>query len=179
MNLIIGLGNPGPKYKKTRHNAGKLVVKKISPRLKTNKKLSSKLAKSENVFYATPATYMNESGIAVQALISFYKIKPKNIIIICDDIDLPLGTIRIREKGSAGGHNGLKSIISRLNTQDFPRIRIGIGPQPNNVPSEKYVLQKFNKEEWQTLETDIIPRAQEAIHTIITSDIQKAMNKYN
>ncbi|NQU77301.1 aminoacyl-tRNA hydrolase [Candidatus Falkowbacteria bacterium] len=179
MYLIIGLGNPGLKYNSTRHNAGKLVIKKISPKLKTNKKLSSKLTKSDNVIYATPQTYMNESGRAIQALASFYKIKPENIIIICDDIDLPLGKIRIRKKGSAGGHNGLKSIISHLNSQNFPRVRIGIGPQPDNVPSEKYVLQKFKKEEKQTLETDIIPRAIEAIQTILTSGAQEAMNKYN
>ena len=179
MHLIIGLGNPGLKYKKTRHNAGKLVIEKISPKLKTNKKLSSQTAKQGDIIYATPTTYMNESGLAVQALAFYFKIEPKNIIIISDDIDLPLGAIRIREKGSAGGHKGLQSIIQHLGASNFIRLRLGIGPQPDNMPSEKYVLQKFNKQQSQIFQEKVIPKAIQAIKTIIKEGVESAMNKYN
>lgn len=187
MYLIIGLGNPGLKYKKTRHNAGALIIEKILTsyilHLTSSKNLHAKLVKSvirdKQCLLATPTTFMNDSGRTVQALASYYKIKPQNIIIISDDIALPLGTVRIRSKGSAGGHQGLQSIIKHLGTPDFTRIRTGIGPQPDNVKSEKYVLQKFKKQEWDIFQNQVIPKALNALKTIISKGVGETMNDYN
>ncbi|MBU4331647.1 aminoacyl-tRNA hydrolase [Patescibacteria group bacterium] len=187
MHLIIGLGNPGTKYKKTRHNAGFLVIENLAMRVDCNqpllKKCNALIAKTDiggtDVLLAQPQTFMNESGKAVQALAHYYKINPKNILIIYDDIDLPLGKIRIREKGSAGGHKGLQSIIDYLNTNEFSRIKIGIGPQPENIPSEKYVLQNFKRNEWKIMQEDMIPKTIEAIECFLKNGIDKTMCEYN
>lgn len=134
MILIVGLGNPGKKYKKTRHNVGHLLI--------------DEFPKRRNFIIAKPQTFMNESGKAVKALVKFYKIKLESLWVVHDDIDLPIGTIRISKNRGAAGHKGVQSIIKELKTKDFWRIRIGIQPKtgkPKNV--EKFVLQKFEKEE--------------------------------
>jgi len=155
MKLVVGLGNPGKKYKKNRHNLGFMVidtlVKNLNERLKVCKRTNSKRAKvkinNKEVMLAKPQTFMNKSGLAVRKITNYYKIRPRDIWIIFDDIDLPLGEIRIRHQGSAGGHNGVASIIENLSTDQFNRLRIGIGSnREKNIPAEKYVLQNFNKD---------------------------------
>jgi len=156
MKLVVGLGNPGKKYKKNRHNLGFMVidtlVKNLNERLKVCRRTNSKRAKvkinNKEVMLAKPQTFMNKSGLAVRKITNYYKIRPRDIWIIFDDIDLPLGEIRIRHQGSAGGHNGVASIIENLSTDQFNRLRIGIGSnREKNIPAEKYVLQNFNKDE--------------------------------
>ena len=150
MKLITGLGNIGDKYCFTRHNAGFMLVDKIALdnnlSFKTESKLKCMLTRmrynGEDILLIKPTTFMNLSGEAVSAVINYYKIDIKDIIIIYDDIALDLGRIRLRPNGSDGGHNGIKSIIKHLGTKDFNRLKIGIGPQPP-IPSENYVLQNF------------------------------------
>lgn len=159
--LIIGLGNPGKKYEKTRHNAGFMAIdflrKKFdAPKLKLNKKFNAEIVKTESkkekIIMAKPLTFMNNSGEAVFSILSFYKIKPKDLIVVHDDMDLDLGDLRENTGRGSAGHNGVQSIINILGTKDFLRWRIGIGrpeKSANNktIPPDAYVLQKFNKEE--------------------------------
>ncbi|SHN54512.1 peptidyl-tRNA hydrolase [Fervidobacterium gondwanense DSM 13020] len=171
--IIIGLGNPGEKYENTRHNVGFMVLDKLS---KSWKRGPNYLYSDINIFgekvrLVKPTTYMNLSG-------EVFKYLPHDdIIVVYDDLDLPLGRIRIRKNGSAGGHNGIKSIISFIG-QDFPRIRIGIGPKPQDVDAADYVLSNFSQEEFEKLEK-VMELTIEAIKSIISEGIDKAMNKYN
>ena len=152
MVLIVGLGNPGPKYEKTRHNAGFWIVDALAEAFgwKWSKKLFINALVAEGnidgnkVVLAKPQTYMNRSGEAVGKLAKKYKMTPEQTIVVYDDVDIELGDTRWRESGSAGGHNGMKSIIKHLGTQDFPRLRIGIGSPPERVPLEDYVLGNMN-----------------------------------
>jgi peptidyl-tRNA hydrolase, PTH1 family len=150
MFLIIGLGNPEPKYTKTRHNVGFLVVDELTKTQgatwKTKTDLHAEVAETK-IILAKPQTYMNDSGKAVAALIHRYHTEPQHLIIISDDVDLAVGTIRTRVEGGSGGHNGLKSIITLLGTQQFCRVRIGVGAHPLNIPLENWVLSTFTKEE--------------------------------
>ncbi|NBS69290.1 aminoacyl-tRNA hydrolase [bacterium] len=151
MFLIVGLGNPEPKYFKTRHNIGFLAVDEIAHTLQASWKkkaeVSAEVAETHvdqmKVILAKPQTYMNLSGKAVAALLYRFHIEAHHVIVISDDVTLPVGTIRIRKEGSAGGHNGLKSIINSIGTQQFTRIRIGVGAQPPQIPLEDWVLQKL------------------------------------
>lgn len=185
IKLVVGLGNPGSGYRRTRHNTGFLVIDQLAKdwglKFTVSKKCHALIAKTETHLLAQPQTFMNESGQAALALSHYYKykIKPEDIIIIYDDIDLPLGKIRVRKKGSAGGHKGMQSIIDQLGTQDFPRVRIGIGPKPTKISSEKYVLQKFKKDEWKILQKKVMPKAVKAIEMVLKFGIEKAMNEYN
>ena len=168
MKLIIGLGNPGPEYKNTRHNIGFQCLDMLSEKLeakpfKFEKKFNAQVtegnfssaspgnANQEKLLLAKPQTFMNVSGESVQALTQFYKIAPRDLWIIYDDIDLPLGKIRVRNEGSAGTHNGMKSVIEKLGFQNFPRIRVGIESRgehaPENQEISSFVLHAFNKEE--------------------------------
>lgn len=161
MKLIAGLGNPGGKYAKTRHNAGFMCVDALAEKLnaqkfKTDKKFSAQIAeveyKDEKLLLVKPQTYMNESGKSINKLVNFYKCEPKDLLVVYDDIDLPLGSIRLRQKGSAGSHNGMKSIIESLGFSHFPRLRIGIENREKTfLIKEKdlsaFVLSKFNAEE--------------------------------
>lgn len=158
MKLICGLGNPGPKYEKTRHNVGFRVLdayaeqEEFPPFEERGKALvSEKGSGSAKVILMKPLTFMNLSGVAVQELIQFYKIDLKDLLVIYDDVDLPLGTLRYREKGSAGTHNGMKSIVETLATLDFPRLRIGIESRgttaPEQMPLDAFVLAPFLPEE--------------------------------
>jgi len=177
MLLIIGLGNPGLKFKKTRHNIGFRVVDALQkennfPKFKLNKKAKVEVTKGEingqTVFLAKPQTYMNESGFAVKALILNLKLQIANLIIIHDDFDLPFGEVKVAENSGSGGHRGVESIIQALNTKNFKRIKIGIRPaietsggsSPVNLRAEDFVLKKFTKDEEKLLVFgDIIRKA--------------------
>ncbi len=163
--LIVGLGNPGPKYTKTRHNVGFMALEKLAKKenalFRSNKKLIGEIAEiglgSEKRILLLPTTFMNESGKCVKAAMKWYDIKPNQILVILDDIDLPLGKLRIRLQGSSGGHNGLKSIINHLGTDNFCRLRVGIGKpiESNNVGRDNtvsHVLGRFTSEEIKTIE---------------------------
>ena len=181
MKLIVGLGNIGEKYCFTRHNAGFMVLDKLALdnnfTLREESKLKCLLAKSSDIIYIKPTTFMNLSGEAVRAVMDYYKIDVKDLLIVYDDIALDLGRIRFRANGSDGGHNGIKSIIKHIGTRDFDRLKIGIGPQPN-IPSENYVLQNFPKEQLESLK-EVLKTADEAIEFYLENGIQKAQNKFN
>ena len=181
MKLIAGLGNIGDKYCFTRHNAGFMVLDKLALdnnfSFREENKLRCFLAKSGDIIYIKPTTFMNLSGEAVRAVMDYYKINVKDILIVYDDIALDLGRIRFRANGSDGGHKRIKSIIKHVGTKEFDRLKIGIGPQPN-IPSENFVLQNFPKEQLEELK-EILKRADEAIEFYLKNDIQKAQNKFN
>lgn len=181
MKLIAGLGNIGDKYCFTRHNAGFMVLDKLALdnnfSFREESKLKCFLAKSNDIIYIKPTTFMNLSGEAVRAVMDYYKIDVKDILIVYDDIALDLGRIRFRANGSDGGHNGIKSIIKHVGAKEFDRLKIGIGPQPN-IPSENYVLQNFPKDQLETLK-DVLKKSDEAIKFYLENDIQKAQNKFN
>ena len=184
IKMVVGLGNPGKKYETTRHNIGFLVVDEIfkSCEVKNTqdkfKASYAQVAFEGNVLYLVkPQTYMNLSGEAVHAMASYFKILPSEIIIICDDLDLPIGKIRLRESGSAGGQKGLDHIIQSFSTQEIPRIRFGIGKNPL-IETADYVLGKFEKEHIETVKKGII-QAKEAALTAVKKDFVTAMNLYN
>lgn len=185
MFLITGLGNPGQKYKNTRHNVGFMVLDKISEKLSTKIEkvkfkglLGDTNYKNKKVILLKPHTYMNLSGESVKDAASFYKIPIENIIIIYDDMDLPIGRIRIRSKGSSAGHNGLKSIIYQMSSENFSRIKIGIGKPQNKVKSKGHVLGKFSDEEREKID-EILDVAANAALTIVEHGADEAMNRYN
>ena len=165
MKLIAGLGNIGDKYCFTRHNAGFMALDKLAFdnnfSFREESKLKCFLAKSNDIIYIKPTTFMNLSGEAVRAVMDYYKIDVKDILIVYDDIALDLGRIRFRANGSDGGHNGIKSVIKHVGTKEFDRLKIGIGPQPN-IPSENYVLQNFPKDQLETLK-DVLKKSDEAL----------------
>ncbi len=177
MKLVVGLGNIGDKYLFTRHNAGFMVLDKICGEFKTDKQLKSLVAKQTGVIYAKPTTFMNLSGEAVRALTDYYGIDLDDILIIYDDLNLDLGTIRFRPDGSDGGHNGIKSIIKHLGSKDFARLKIGVGPQPP-IPSESFVLQNFPKEQHNALK-EVLQKSVEAVEFYLGNDMVSAQNKYN
>ena len=181
MKLIAGLGNIGEKYCFTRHNAGFMVLDKWALddgfSFKEEKKLKCFIAKNDEIIFIKPTTFMNLSGEAVRAVIDYYKIDIKDILIVYDDLSLDLGVIRFRASGSDGGHNGIKSIITHLGTDKFDRLKIGIGPQPA-IPSEYYVLQNFPKEKLDTLK-EVLKKSIEGIKFYLVSGMEKTQNKYN
>lgn len=184
MKIIAGLGNPGVRYEKTRHNAGFMVIDKLAESLKvtfTQEKFSSLFVKTrvkdEDVILLKPLTYMNNSGFAIRQCMDFYKAAPEDLIIIYDDVDLPVGKIRLREKGSAGGHNGMKSVIHCIFTQEFPRIRVGIGRDPQ-IEMIDWVLSKFREEEAEEL-NKALENASKAAEYSITNPFSAAMNLFN
>ena len=185
MYLIAGLGNPGREYEMTRHNIGFHTIDYIADKTGVSvKKLKHRALYGETkicgekVYLIKPQTYMNLSGDAIVEFSKFYKILPKNIIIISDDISLETGRIRVREKGSAGGHNGLKSIIAQLKTEEFPRIKMGVGAKKEGADLADHVLGRFPKSEIPVMEQAII-RAYGAVEEIIKNGTQSAMNKFN
>ena len=181
MKLIAGLGNVGEKYCFTRHNIGFMLLDKWSLDdgffFKEDRKLKCHLAKSSDLIFIKPTTFMNLSGEAVRAVMDYYKIDVKDLLVIYDDIALDFGKIRFRANGSDGGHNGIKSIIQHLGTNNFDRLKIGIGPQPN-VPSEVYVLQNFTKEQLEQLRK-VLSTSVEAVELYLKNGIEKAQNRYN
>lgn len=181
MKLIIGLGNIGDKYSFTRHNAGFMVLDKWAFddgfSFKEDKKLKCFIAKKDNILFIKPTTFMNLSGEAVRAVMDYYKIEVKDILVIYDDISLDLGRIRFRANGSDGGHNGIKSIIQHTGTKNFDRLKVGIGPQPN-IPSENYVLSNFPKEQHEELK-NVLKKSIEAVEFYLENGIEKTQNKFN
>jgi len=186
MYLVAGLGNPGDEYTMTRHNIGFSVIDYIADennvrvkKLKFKALYGEMTVGDEKVLLVKPQTYMNLSGESIRDFCSFFKIPPEQVIIICDDISLPPGKIRLRRKGSAGGHNGLKSIIYQLNSDEFNRIKIGVGsPEHEGYDLADYVLGRFAKDEIPVLE-DAIIKSYKAVREIVSRGIDSAMNKYN
>ena len=185
MHLIVGLGNPTKQYEGTRHNVGFETIDRIAAenQIRVEEKKHKALYGSgyiegEKVILAKPQTFMNLSGESVRELSDYYKIPAENIIVIYDDISLDVGKLRIRAKGSAGGHNGIKNIIAHLGTQEFTRIKIGVGEKPAKMDLADYVLGHFSKEE-QPVIRESADRAREAVCEIITHGAASAMNKYN
>ncbi len=183
MKMIVGLGNPGQQYAKTRHNVGFMAVDKLAQDLKAvvNKtKFKALIGEGyigqEKVILIKPQTYMNLSGEAVGSLVRWYKLNPSDVVVVYDDMDLPLGKLRIRPKGGPGGHNGMKSIIAHLGTAEFPRIRIGIGRAEHD--SVNYVLGNFAEQELDVINR-IMTKTVESIHVWVQQDINAAMNKFN
>lgn len=183
--LIAGLGNPGKKYIDTRHNVGFDMLDVIASangikvsKVKFKALIGVGKIKGRDVILAKPQTYMNLSGESIREIAQYYKIPPERIIIIYDDIALELGRIRIRKKGSAGGHNGMKNIIYHLKTEDFPRIRIGVGAPDSQEDIKNYVLDKFSKTDISVL-TNVAKDMPAVVNTIIEHGMDTAMNKYN
>lgn len=186
MFIIAGLGNPKKEYDNTRHNIGfdmidamaekyRISVRNIQNRAMTGKGVIS----GQKVLLVKPLTFMNLSGESIRPLADYYKIAPDTeLIVVSDDINLPVGQIRIRKKGSAGGHNGLKNIIAQLGTEEFQRIRIGVGGKPENYDLADYVLGHFTKEE-KILMEKAVSMAMEAAELMLTGDTDKAMNEFN
>jgi len=185
MKLIVGLGNPEPRYAATRHNAGWRVAEALAARAAASawrEKFAALLAEArwgtERVVLARPLTYMNLSGQAVRELVDFWKVEQEDLLVVVDDFALDLGRIRIRAEGSAGGHNGLESIIAHLGREQFARIRVGIGPVPKGVDQAAYVLSEFPAGERPVLE-EAIDRAADAAECWILMGLQEAMSRFN
>ena len=185
MYLIAGLGNPGKQYENTRHNAGFMALDALADQLgtsieeKKHKALCGKgLIGGEKVILLKPQTFMNLSGESIRAAADFYKVDPYHIIVIYDDISLEPGQLRIRKKGSAGGHNGIKSIIAHLGTQEFPRIKVGVGAKPDRMDLADYVLGHFSQIESRVMD-DAAKEAGQAAQAMILDGIEAAMNRYN
>lgn len=185
MYLIAGLGNPGSEYDKTRHNAGfdtidvlalrhGIEVKKAAHKALVGKGVIA----GQKVILVKPQTYMNNSGVSLIEICNYYGIEPEEVIIISDDVTLDCGKIRVRRKGSAGGHNGLKSIIEWLDTQDIPRVRVGVGKLPEHGDMIKHVLGHFTDSDRKLMEEGF-EAAASAVEEIITAGIDSAMNKFN
>lgn len=185
MYYIVGLGNPGLQYENTRHNVGFMTIDYLANKYDIDvrkSKFKSLYGQGEisghKVMLIKPQTYMNNSGEAVREIRNFYKFDIDKLIVIYDDIDIDFGTIRIRKKGSAGSHNGMKSIIYQIQDDQFPRIKVSIGKKPEKWDLANFVLSGFSKEEAEILE-DEIRIAAEAIEIILKDDVDKAMNKCN
>lgn len=185
MYLIVGLGNPGARYANTRHNVGFRVVEKLAEKhgltfdkTEHHAHTASGTILGKRVLLAKPMTYMNLSGEAVQPLVSFYKIPLDRVLIVGDDIDLPLGTLRLRKSGSSGGQNGLKHILQRLGTQEIARERFGVGRPPGHREAANHVLAPFKGDE-AILADEVIDRAVQAVEVWLTNGIDMAMTRYN
>ena len=184
--LIVGLGNPGPKYEATRHNVGFRAVAQVAQnagaridRAKFQALTCQTAVAGHRVLLMQPQTYMNNSGLAVRQAADFYCIPPERVLVLFDDIDLDVGRLRIRGKGSAGGHNGIKSIIASLHSQDFPRIKIGVGAKPHpDYDLADWVLSRFTAQEQKLLDP-AIDRAAEAVETVLKEGIERAASRYN
>jgi PTH1 family peptidyl-tRNA hydrolase len=183
--LIIGLGNPGRQYKSNRHNIGFMLLNHLAERLETsfsrlesNALVTKAKHQDHSIILAKPQTYMNLSGQSVASLVKFYKISLENLLVVYDDVDLPFGRIRIRPSGGSAGQKGISSIIERLGTTDFPRLRLGVGRPPGSKGAASYVLKNFSGEDAEFL-PHVLDRAVDAVFTYITYDLETAMNRYN
>ncbi|MEW5901138.1 MAG: aminoacyl-tRNA hydrolase [Acidobacteriota bacterium] len=182
---MVGLGNPGRGYAATRHNVGFLFIRRLARRYKMKlrkKKYQAKIAEGrrdgDELVLAQPQTYMNKSGVAVKRIMEGYGVPPENVIIVYDDLDIPLGQIRVRPEGSAGTHQGMRSVIGETGRRSFPRIRVGIGHVAGRGEAPEFVLSPFAKEELPPLEK-ALARAEEAAELILAGRIQAAMNAFN
>ena len=185
VRLVVGLGNPGRSYQKTRHNLGYRVVDLLAEKHKKKFKggkgeylYCRVVVEGRKVYLLKPLTFMNASGQAVFDSLRFFNLTPPELFVICDDVNLPLGSLRIREKGSDGGHKGLRSIIYQLGTEEFPRLRIGIGLAAEGIDLEDFVLQRFEKEEGKNVE-ELIQRGSEAVESSIILGVRESMNRFN
>ncbi|RMH80902.1 MAG: aminoacyl-tRNA hydrolase [Acidobacteria bacterium] len=185
IRLVVGLGNPGKKYERTRHNVGFMVVdellKKLKVRVYTEEGLSHLYKVNlygRDVLFSKPQTYMNNSGLAVLNLLEEYKIEPEEMLVVYDDLDLPLSKLRLRLEGSSGGHHGIESIIKEIRTQRFPRLKVGIGRPRDKNKVVEYVLSPFEKEEEETL-ARVLERASLCILRILEFGLDESMNFCN
>lgn len=185
MKLIVGLGNPGKQYDKTRHNVGFEVIDYLSKHLQIPLDQSKHKGlygfghiRGEKVFLLKPLTYMNLSGESVRPLMEYYGIELEDLIVIYDDLDLPVGRIRLRQKGSAGGHNGIKSIIAHVGSQEFNRIRVGVNRPSNGQAITDYVLSRFTKEEQEVID-QVVEKCSEACEASLEKPFLQVMNEYN
>jgi len=184
--LIVGLGNPGAEYARTRHNAGFLVVEELAQRAKAGwnfeKKFHARVAKAERdgrkVLFAEPQTFMNLSGESVSALLSFYRVPLAQLLVVVDDADLPFGEIRLKPKGSSGGHHGLQSIEQHVGSREFARLKVGIGRKDGRREITGHVLGKFGADEASLLEK-VLQRAAHQAECRVAEGIEKAMNRFN
>ena len=183
--LIVGLGNPGREYRETRHNVGFMLLDRLAvkinarfTRLQSRALVASSVYNENKIILAKPQTFMNLSGQSVQGLVHFYKMPLTNLLVAHDDLDLPVGTIRIRPDGRSAGQKGMSSTIERLGTDDFPRLRLGIGRPPGQMAAPDYVLQDFSNADLAII-SETLNRAVEAVLTFVADGLDPAMNKYN
>jgi PTH1 family peptidyl-tRNA hydrolase len=184
--LMVGLGNPGAEYARTRHNAGFLVVEELARRAKAGwnfeRRFNARLAKADQdgrkVLFAEPQTFMNASGESVGALLNFYRVPLAQLLVVVDDADLPFGEIRLRPKGSSGGHHGLESIEQHVGSREFARLKVGIGRKDGRREITGHVLGKFGVEEAPLLEK-VLQRAADQAECLVADGIEKAMNRFN
>ncbi|MDZ4767244.1 MAG: aminoacyl-tRNA hydrolase [Chloroflexota bacterium] len=183
--LIVGLGNPGAQYERTRHNIGFRVVDELArkhgltfSKIEQRAQVAAGTILGKRALLAKPLTFMNLSGDSVVPLARFYKVEPASILIISDDLDIPLGTLRIRQTGSSGGQNGVKHILERMGTQNIARVRVGIGRPPGRMDAAGYVLTPFKGDEEITA-LEMIDRAAKAAETWLTDGVEIAMTRYN
>jgi peptidyl-tRNA hydrolase, PTH1 family len=181
IRLIVGLGNPGREYEATRHNVGFMILDRVvtraGARFASERKFEGHLARADGLFFLKPQTFMNLSGRAVQAVCHFYKIAPAEVLVVYDDVALPEGTLRLRESGSAGGHNGMKSIIATLGTDAFPRLRFGVGASgPGRLVS--HVLGQLTAADFEVLDKSL-EKAAEAVNLTVRRGLAHAMNLFN
>lgn len=185
MKIVVGLGNPGRKYRRTRHNVGFEVVAELArrhgagrPKLKFDAELAEAFVGGRKMLLAAPQSYMNLSGQSVRRIVDFYGTPLHDVLVICDDLNLDVGRIRLRPSGSAGGQKGIRNIIERLGAQDFPRLRIGIGRPPGRMDPADYVLSRFRPDERETIE-EVLQRAADGVELWLERGIQTAMNRVN
>ncbi|WP_456402667.1 aminoacyl-tRNA hydrolase [Persephonella sp.] len=184
IKAVIGLGNPGKKYENTRHNIGFMVVDVVAPILKCGKKKIEKcfshiyICEDKDIILAKPQTFMNNSGVAVKNILEDYNLTPEEILVIYDDLDLPLGTVKLKKKGSSGGHRGVQSIIENIRTEEFPRIKVGIGRPPNKNQVVDYVLSPFSKEE-EILVDKILQHTANCVVNVVKYGVDKSLNLCN
>ena len=185
MWAVVGLGNPGLKYRNTRHNAGFLLVRRVAKgaglrlkKIRFGARIGRLIEAGEEILLALPQTYMNKSGESVKKIVTEANIPPERLVVFYDDLDLPLGDIRVRREGRAGSHRGMISVTSALKTRCFPRVRIGIGPLPPDREAADFVLSPFRAAEKERLALGL-NQAQQALRMILAGDIAGAMNRHN
>jgi PTH1 family peptidyl-tRNA hydrolase len=183
--VVVGLGNPGRRYTGTRHNVGFLLVRRLARRWgvkfrkrKYGAKVAETMRNNERLVLALPQTYMNLSGAAVKQIVAGYRIAPQHLVVVYDDLDIPIGQIRVRKEGRPGSHKGMSSIVAEIGTSAFPRLRVGIGPHPEADDVSEFVLSPFSREELSLLE-DALGRAEDALEMVIDGRIDAAMNTFN
>jgi PTH1 family peptidyl-tRNA hydrolase len=184
--LIVGLGNPGPEYEHTRHNVGFWVVDAVAETARAafrhdgraNAMVAQGRTRGRPLTLAKPLTFMNRSGQSVKHLVRRFSLSPRNLLVVYDDLNLDVGRLRLRERGSAGGHNGMQDIIDRLGTDDFPRLRLGIGSDYGRGQQSEYVLSPFDADQ-EPLIDEALDRAHDAVITFVTDGVVTAMNRFN
>lgn len=185
MWVVVGLGNPGRRYARTRHNVGFVFVQRVARhwgvkfrKRKFGAKVAELARNEERLVLAKPQTYMNKSGLAVKQIVVGYQLSPQDLIVVYDDLDIPIGQIRVRKEGRPGSHKGMSSIVAEIGTSKFPRLRVGIGPHSGGSDASEFVLSPFSREEDPILEEALV-RAEQALEMVIDGRIDAAMNSFN